>query len=66
MVGVKPKNTTKLKIGRRKDLLLAPSKENTGDLSQSSVFQQQNLGNFKLRIHADSRRGLAGSTEAKL
>ena len=37
LVGVEPKDTTKPKIWRRKDLLLAASKENTGDLSQSSV-----------------------------
>ena len=36
-VGVEPKDATKPKNGRRKDLLLAASKENTRDLSQSSV-----------------------------
>ena len=38
MVGVEPKGTTKPKTGRRKDLFLAASKENTRDLSHSSVF----------------------------
>ena len=36
-VGVKPIDKTKPKIRRRKDLLPAASKENTRDLSQSSV-----------------------------
>ena len=34
---VKPKDATKPKGRRRKDLLLAASKGNAGDLSQSSV-----------------------------
>ena len=39
LVGVKPKDTTKPEIRRRKNLLLfAASKDNTRDLSQSSVF----------------------------
>ena len=33
----KPKDTTKPKIGRRKDFFLATNKENTRDLTQSSV-----------------------------
>ena len=37
MVSVEPKDTTKPKSGRRKDLLLAVSRENTGDISQSCV-----------------------------
>ena len=37
MVGVEPKGTTKPKTGRRKDLFLAASKENTRDLSPGSV-----------------------------
>ena len=37
MVGIETKDTTKPKIGRRKNLLLAARKENTGDLSQSTV-----------------------------
>ena len=35
MVGVEPKDTTKTKTGRRKDLFFAASKENTRDLSWS-------------------------------
>ena len=42
---VEPKDTAKPKIERRKDLLLlAASKENTGDLSQSSVSLNSKLG----------------------
>lgn len=37
LVGVEPKDTTKPKSGRRRHLLPEASKENTGDLSQSSV-----------------------------
>ena len=45
MAGVEPKDTTKPKIGRRKELLLiAASKENTGDLSQSSVSRNNKIG----------------------
>ena len=44
LVGVEPKDTTKPKIGRRKDLLLAVRKENTGDLSQSSVSLNSKTG----------------------
>ena len=44
MVAVKPKDTAKAEIGRRKDLLLAASKENTGDLSQSSVSLSSKTG----------------------
>ena len=36
-MGVQPRDTMKSKVRRRKDLLLATSKENTRDLSQSSV-----------------------------
>ena len=35
--GVEPKDTSKAKIRRRRDLLLAAGVENTGNLSQSSV-----------------------------
>ena len=60
MVTVEPTGTTKPKMGRRKDLLLAVSKKNTRDLCQSSVSpEQQNWGSFKLRVHAYSRRGLS-------
>ena len=44
LVGIKPKDTTKPKIGRRKDLLLAATKENTGGLSQSSVSSNSKIG----------------------
>ena len=45
LVGVEPIDTTKPKIGRRKDLLLlAASKENTGDLSQSIVTLNNKIG----------------------
>ena len=44
LVGVEPKDTTKPKIGRRKDLLLAASKGNTGDPSQSSVSPNSKSG----------------------
>lgn len=37
LVGDEPKDTTKVKMRRRKDLFLAASKENTRDLSQSSI-----------------------------
>ena len=47
LVGVKPKDITKPKIGRRKDfLLLAANKENTETLSQSSVSPTAKLGKF--------------------
>lgn len=38
LVGVESVDTTKPKMGRRKDLLPATSKENLRDLSQRSVF----------------------------
>ena len=44
LVGTEPKDTTKPKSGRRKDLLLAARKEITGDLSQSSVFLNSKTG----------------------
>ena len=50
-MGVEPKHTTKPKCGRRKDLLLAASKENTRDCSP----EQQHSGRFKLRVDADVR-----------
>ena len=49
MVGVQPKDTTKPKTERRKDLLLAASKENTGDLSQSSVSPNSKIGEVLTR-----------------
>ena len=52
---VEPIDTTKPKIGRRKDLLLAACKENTGALSQSSVSPNSKIREvFKLRVHAYS------------
>ena len=57
LMGVEPKDTTKPKIGRRKDPLLAASKENTGNISQSSVCPKT-AESFKLRAHAYSFRGL--------
>ena len=44
MVGVEPKDTTKPKIGRRKELLLAASKEDTGDFSRSSFSPKSKTG----------------------
>ena len=44
LVGVEPKDTTKPEIRRRKDLLLAASKENTGDFFQSSVSPNSKIG----------------------
>ena len=42
--GVKPKDTSKPKIRRRRDLLLAAGVENTGNLSQSSVSLNSKIG----------------------
>ena len=44
LVNVTPKDTAKPKVGRRKALLLAASKENTRDLSQSSVSSNSKIG----------------------
>ena len=45
MVDVKPLDATKPKIRRRKYLLLlAASKENTGDLSQNGIFLSSKIG----------------------
>ena len=46
LLGVEPTDTNKPKIERRKDLLLAASKENTGDLSQSSVSPNSKFREF--------------------
>ena len=44
-MGVKPIDTTEPNVGGKKDaLLLAASKENTGDLSQSSVSLNGKIG----------------------
>ena len=44
MEGVETRDTVKTKVGRKKDLLLAASKENTRDLSQSSVSPNSKIG----------------------
>ena len=54
MVDVQLIDTTKLKIGRRKDLLLAAREENTRIFPKAVSPQQQNWGSFKLRVHAYS------------
>ena len=54
---VKPKDTTKPKIGRRKDLLLAANK-NTGNISQKSNSPQIEES-FKQKAHEYLRRGLS-------
>ena len=54
LVSVEPIDTTKPKLGRRKDSLLVESKENTRDLPQSSF----SLNSFKLRVLAYSGWGL--------
>ena len=46
MVDVKPVDTTKPKISRRKDLFLAASKEDSRDLSPNSVSSTVKLGKF--------------------
>ena len=43
-VGIKPKDTTKPKSRRRKDLFLAASKENTEDISQNSTSLNSKIG----------------------
>ena len=54
-MSAEPVFTTKSKIEEEKDILLAASKENTGDLFQRSVsFEQKNWGSFKLKVHAYS------------
>ena len=46
-MGVKPIDTTEPNVGGKKDaLLLAAGKENTGDLSQSSVSLNSKIGTF--------------------
>ena len=51
---VEPEDTSKSKIRRRKDLLLAASKENTGSFPKQCFPEQQNWGIFKLSVHAYS------------
>lgn len=43
LVGDKPRDAAKPKSRRRKDLLLAPSKDNTEDVSQSAVSQNSRI-----------------------
>lgn len=55
LVGVKKKDPAMPKSQRRRDLLLAASKENSKDLSQRSVSLNSTIGgHFKLREHASS------------
>ena len=54
LVSVKPIDTRKPKLGRRKDSLLVKSKENIRELPQSSF----SLNSFNLRAPAYSGRGL--------
>ena len=54
-MGVEPKDTTRPKVRRRKDLLLVASKENTGDLFRSSIFPNSEIEavlsiSFKQRV----------------
>ena len=52
---VEPKDTTKPKIGRKKDLLLVASKEDTTDFFPKHCLpEQENWRTFKLRVHAQS------------
>ena len=44
MEGVETRDTVKTKVRRKKDLLLAASKENTRDLFQSSVSPDSEIG----------------------
>ena len=47
-------------FGKRKDLLLAASKENSMDLFPKHTLPElQNWGSFKLRVHACSWWGLS-------
>ena len=46
LVSVEPKDITKPKIRKRKTLLLAPRRENTGELSQSPVSPNYKIGEF--------------------
>lgn len=65
---VKLKDTAKPKSSIRNGLLLAVSKDNTGELKiqgtlklpQFSSSEQLNWGSFKLRVSACSQRGLGG------
>ena len=53
LVGMEPKDTTKPKMGRRKDLLFTASKENllvVGSFSKQCLPEHLNWGSFKLRV----------------
>ena len=52
-MSAEPKDITKPK-SRRKDLLLATSKENPKNLSQSRCLRQQNWRSFKVRVHEEA------------
>ena len=55
-MGVEPKDTMKPK--RRKDIsLLAASKENTGDLSQRSIFPNSKIGDVLSYRYMHIREG---------
>ena len=44
MVGVKPKVTTMPKTGRKKDVLIATSKENIGDIFPNQCLPESKTG----------------------
>ena len=46
MVDVEPKDTTKTKLGKRENLLLAACDETPGNLFQSSASFLKKLGKF--------------------
>ena len=66
LVGVGPIDIAKAKTGRRKDLLLAASTENMGDLSQSSVSPTARLGKFKAKGACIFMRGVEHGVGAKV
>ena len=54
MEGVAPKDATKPKRRRRKNLLFAASKENTMGISQNRVSRTAKRGKFKAKVHVCS------------
>ena len=56
LVGIKPKDTIKPKTGRRKGSLLAQVRRTLRIFLKAGSPQEQNWGNFKLRVHAYSWR----------
>ena len=58
LVGVEPKDISKPKFGRGKDLLLAASMEDTRDLFQSSVSPRAKLGKFEAKGMCIFMKGL--------